>query len=387
MKVFLSYAKEDKEFVLECYEELNRRNFNPWMDEHDLLPGQAWDECIKANMKDTDVVLVFMSSESVSKVGYVQRELKYFADKRKNYPEGFIYLIPIQLDTCKVPDTIASEIQFININRDLTSKEWAKALRSLDLAAKQRNIERINQDSTKPRIELKEISESVKSLTGYEFNGNYPVIKAIHDNFKEINDLIYSIVLNHLIHLRHRFFEKPLDIERENNEPMYIDMYDISITADIGYVRNNFVSFIFTNYYYTGGAHGNHTFLTKNFYVRDGKATLITYHSLFHTDSILDVQTFIKSYCHDDLLAQIAYRSESEDFDKDWVKTGTEEIDTDAILIKEDCLEIFFAPYSVTAYAFGDFKVEIPFYKLSKYLDKNPNGFYSQLTAYEDDKI
>ena len=173
MKVFLSYAKEDKDFVLECYEELKRKNFNPWMDEHDLLPGQAWDECIKANMGDTDVVLVFMSSESVSKIGYVQRELKYFADKRKNYPEGFIYLIPIQLDTCKVPDTIASEIQFININRDLTSKEWAKALRSLDLAAKQRNIERINEDSTKPRIELKEISESFYKL---------------HDSIEDIQD-------------------------------------------------------------------------------------------------------------------------------------------------------------------------------------------------------
>lgn len=195
MKVFLSYAKEDKEFILECYEELKRKNFNPWMDEHDLLPGQAWDECIKANMKDTDVVLVFMSSDSVSKIGYVQRELKYFADKRKDYPEGSIYLIPIQLDKCKVPDTIASEIQFININRDLNSKEWAKVLRSLDLAAKQRNIEKINEDSTKPRIDLKEISESVRSLTGYDFNGNYPVIKAAHDNFKEINDFTYSIVL------------------------------------------------------------------------------------------------------------------------------------------------------------------------------------------------
>ncbi|MGQ8974840.1 DUF3298 domain-containing protein [Acinetobacter schindleri] len=51
--------------------------------------------------------------------------------------------------------------------------------------------------------------------------------------------------------------------------------------------------------------------------------------------------------------------------------------------MKEHGLEIFFAPYTVTAYAFGDFKVEIPFYKLSKYLDKRPNSFYSLLTAYE----
>jgi len=387
MKVFLSYAKEDKEFVLECYEELNRKNFNPWMDEHDLLPGQAWDECIKANMKDTDVVLAFMSSDSVSKIGYVQRELKYFADQRKNYPEGFIYLVPIQLDKCKVPDTIASEIQFININRDLKTKEWTQVLRSLDLAAKQRNIEKINEDSTKPKIELKEISESNTSLTGYEFNSNYPIIKAIQDNFREVNELTHSIVLDHLTHLRQRFFEKPLDIERENNEPTYMDIYDVSITADIGYIRNNFVSFIYTNYYYTGGAHGNHHFFTKNFYVKDGKAIFLTYSSLFLDDSILDAETFIKSYCHDDLLAQIAYRSESDDCDKDWVKAGTEQVDANVVLIKEHCLEILFAPYSVTAYAFGDFKVEVPFYKLSKYLDKSPNSFYSKLTAYEYENI
>lgn len=383
MKVFLSYAKEDKDFVLECYEELKRKNFNPWMDEHDLLPGQAWDECIKANMQDTDVVLVFMSSDSVSKIGYVQRELKYFADKRKDYPEGFIYLIPIQLDKCQVPNTIASEIQFININRDLQSQEWTKVLRSLDLASKQRNIERINEDSTKPKIKLKEISESVKSFTGYEFNSNYPVIKAAHDNFKEVNDLIYSIVLEQLIHLRQRFFEEPLEIERENNEPTFQDIYDTLINADIGYVRNNFVSFVFTNYFYTGGVHGNHHFFTRNFYVKNGKAILINYNLLFHSENILEAETFIKSYCYEDLLAQIAYRSESGDFDKDWVKQGSEQITSDIILIKEHGLEIFFSPYTVTAYAFGDFKVEIPFYKLSKYLDKRPNSFYSLLTAYE----
>lgn len=383
MKVFLSYAKEDKDFVLECYEELKRKNFNPWMDEHDLLPGQAWDECIKANMQDTDVVLVFMSSDSVSKVGYVQRELKYFVDKRKDYPEGFIYLIPIQLDKCQVPNTIASEIQFININRDLQSQEWTKVLRSLDLASKQRNIERINEDSTKPRIELKEISESVTSFTGYEFNSNYPVIKAAHDNFKEVNELIYSVVIDQLIHLRQRFFEEPLEIERENNEPTFRDIYDTLINADIGYVRNNFVSFIFTNYFYTGGAHGNHHFFTRNFYVNNGKAILINYNLLFHSENILEAEAFIKSYCYEDLLAQIAYRSEFDDFDKEWVKQGSEQIDSNTILIKEYGLEIFFAPYTVTAYAFGDFKVEIPFYKLSKYLDKRPNSFYSLLTAYE----
>lgn len=385
MKVFLSYAKEDKEFVLECYEELKRKNFEPWMDEHDLLPGQAWDECLKANMKDTDVVLAFMSSKSVSKIGYVQRELKYFADKRKDFPEGFIYLIPIQLDQCEVPTSIASEIQFININKNLNSKEWDKVLRSLGLASQQRNIEQINENTNKPRVELLEISESVKSLTGYEFNSSYPSIKSDNNNFNEVNLLISSLIINNLVHIRQRFFEKPLEIERENNEPTYIDIYDFSLTTNIGYIRNNFVSIVFTEYQYTGGIHGNHVFFTKNFYVNNGKAIAITHLQLFNEELVEEANQFIKIYCKEDLLAQITYRVESEDFDKDWVNSGTEQIDAENILIKENCLEIYFAPYSVTAYAFGDFKVEIPFYKLSKYLNKSQSSLYSMITAYEDE--
>lgn len=385
MKVFLSYAKEDKEFVLECYEELKRKNFEPWMDEHDLLPGQAWDECLKANMKDTDVVIAFMSSKSVSKIGYVQRELKYFADRRKDFPEGFIYLIPIQLDQCEVPTPIASEIQFININKNLNSKEWDKVLRSLGLASQQRNIEQINENTNKPRVELLEISESVKSLTGYEFNSSYPSIKSDNNNFNEVNLLISSLIINNLVHIRQRFFDKPLEIERENNEPTYMDIYDFSLTTNIGYIRNNFVSIVFTEYQYTGGIHGNHVFFTKNFYVNNGKAIAITHLQLFNEELVEEANQFIKIYCKEDLLAQITYRVESEDFDKDWVNSGTEQIDTENILIKENCLEIYFAPYSVTAYAFGDFKVEIPFYKLSKYLNKSQSSLYSMITAHEDE--
>ena len=387
MKVFLSYAKEDKEFVSECYEELKRKNFNPWMDEHDLLPGQAWDECLKVNMKDTDIVLVFMSSDSVSKVGYVQRELKYFVDKRKDFPEGFIYLIPIQLDKCDVPNAIASEIQFININRDLHSKEWTKVLRSLDLAAQQRNIERINEDITKPRIELKEISESIRSLTGYEFNSSYPIIKSLNDNFKEVNELTHALTLGRLTHLRQRIFEKPLDIERENEEPTYMDIYDISLTGNIGYIRNNFVSIIFTHYFYTGGAHGNHEFIINNFYINEGKAISTTYHQILYENMLTEANEFIQSYCYQDLLAQISHRSESDDYDKEWVKKGSEQINSNNIIINENSLEIFFAPYSVTAYAFGDFKVEIPFYKLSKYLDRTKDSLFSKITSFEDTSI
>ncbi len=383
MKVFLSYAKEDKDFILECYEELKRKNFDPWMDEHDLLPGQAWDECLKANMKDTDIVLIFMSSDSVSKIGYVQREWKYFIDKRKEFPENFIYLIPIQLDTCTVPQFISSEIQFINIYRDLTGKAWSKVLRSLELAAQQRNIDQINKDITKPKVELREISEKLESLNGYEFNSSYPVVKSANDSFKETNELIYAEVLTKLSLLRSRCFEKPLDIERPDNLPTYQDIFDVSLSGDIGYIRSNFISLVFTHYAYTGGAHGNHCFSCHHYFIKDNKSILVNPLQIFNEDLLNEAQEYIKDYCVNDLIAQISYRAESDDINEEWIKDGCEAIDSTNILIKENRLEIYFAPYSVTAYAFGDFIVDIPFYRLTKFFNKEKDNLFSLIQIDE----
>lgn len=376
MKVFLSYAKEDKDFILECYEELKRKNFEPWMDEHDLLPGQAWDDCLKANMKDTDIVLIFMSSDSVSKIGYVQREWKYFIDKRKEFPENFIYLIPIQLDTCTVPQFISSEIQFINIHRDLTGKAWSKVLRSLELAAQQRNINQINKDITKPKVELREISEKFESLNGYEFNSSYPVIKSANDSFKEANELIYAEVLRELTLLRSRYFEKPLDIERPDNLPTYQDIFDLSLSGDIGYIRSNFISLVFTHYAYTGGAHGNHYFSCHHYFIKDSKAISINPLQIFNEDLCNEAQEYIKNYCINDLTAQISYRTENDEVDQEWIKEGCQSIDSTHILIKENSLEIYFAPYSVSAYAFGDFIVHIPFHHLTQFFNRDQGSLF-----------
>lgn len=384
MKVFLSYAKEDKDFILECYEELKRKRFDPWMDEHDLLPGQAWDNCLKSNMKTTDVVLIFMSSKSVSKIGYVQKELNYFVDKRREFPENFIYLIPVQLDQCIVPESISNEIQFINIDSDLTGKEWDKVLRSLELAAEQRNINRINEDkSIGVRVDIKELSEKVLSLTGYEFSGTYPIVTDSLNNFKEVNKLNEISILSELASIRKRLFEQPLDIERENGEPTYADIYDISINGNVGYLKEDFISIIYTHYLYSGGAHGNHIFFSKNYYINCGKAVLVDPLSIFTDESLLETTKFIENYCYEDICQQITFRAEIDACDKNWIREGCAEIEnkSDIILLKDSSLEIYFAPYSVSAFAFGDFIVQIPYYKLSKWLNKKSDSLYSKLTS------
>jgi hypothetical protein len=102
-RIFLCHASEDKAQVREVYQQLKALGFVPWLDVMDILPGQDWDYVIERALETADFVLVFLSTRSVEKVGYVQREFRralYHAEQR---PEGFIHTIPVKLDDCVVP--------------------------------------------------------------------------------------------------------------------------------------------------------------------------------------------------------------------------------------------------------------------------------------------
>jgi hypothetical protein len=84
-RIFLCHASEDKAPVREVYRRLRAINgFEPWLDEKKLLPGQKWDDEIKRALKTSDFILVFLSHSSVTKRGYVQREMKLALDAGYN---------------------------------------------------------------------------------------------------------------------------------------------------------------------------------------------------------------------------------------------------------------------------------------------------------------
>ena len=101
--VFLSHAKEDVEFVSELSERLLQDGIITWFDEKDLLPGDDWKLEIEKGIDRSDYILVFLSSSSVNKEGYFQKELKTVLERRELKPEGARYIIPILIDDCEPP--------------------------------------------------------------------------------------------------------------------------------------------------------------------------------------------------------------------------------------------------------------------------------------------
>jgi hypothetical protein len=79
------------------------------MDTHDLVPGQDWKLEIHKNIMSCDYFIACLSINSVSKKGYVQKELKEAISVLDQVPEGQIYIIPIRLDDTPVPESLADK--------------------------------------------------------------------------------------------------------------------------------------------------------------------------------------------------------------------------------------------------------------------------------------
>jgi len=107
LNVFLCHAKDDKSQVSNLYSRLRDKGFTPWFDEESLLPGQDWDLVIQRQIKQSDVVIVCLSSRAVSKRGYVQKEIKQALKVADEQPEGMIFIIPVRFDDCIVPDSLS----------------------------------------------------------------------------------------------------------------------------------------------------------------------------------------------------------------------------------------------------------------------------------------
>jgi SOS-response transcriptional repressor LexA len=147
LKVFLCHSKDDKAKVKKLYRRLVADNFDAWLDEAKLMAGQDWDLEIQKAVRISDAVVVCLSNSSITKEGYIQKEIRVALDVADEKPEGTIFLIPARLEDCSVPNRI-SRFQWI----DLFQKAgYSKLRESLHLRMKDLNI-RFDSNEVLPKI-------------------------------------------------------------------------------------------------------------------------------------------------------------------------------------------------------------------------------------------
>ena len=131
LKVFLCHASGDKPPVRDLYKRLTAEGVDAWLDKEKLLPGQDWRLEIPRAVQEADVVVVCLSNKSVTKEGYVQKEIKFALDSAEEKPEGAIFLIPARLEDCVVPERL-SRWQWVDLYEE---NGFIQLLRSLKLRA------------------------------------------------------------------------------------------------------------------------------------------------------------------------------------------------------------------------------------------------------------
>ena len=142
VRVFLCHASNDKPSVRRLYKKLSEENIDVWFDEQRLLPGQDWDMEIQKAVRASDVVIICLSENSVTKEGYVQKEIKIALDVADEKPDGTIFIIPVRLEECNVPDRI-KRWQWIDLFSHITNIDntnYRKLIKSLEVRSNQINL-------------------------------------------------------------------------------------------------------------------------------------------------------------------------------------------------------------------------------------------------------
>lgn len=109
LRVFLSYASEDREPVSALADRLRKKPWlHVWLDQQQLEVGVDFRSKIEATLRSSDAVIVCFSKRLARKISFVQRELKWAIDAAKERPAGIRFIFPVKLEPCDIPSDFAA---------------------------------------------------------------------------------------------------------------------------------------------------------------------------------------------------------------------------------------------------------------------------------------
>lgn len=132
LRVFLCHASQDKPVARELYHQLLAEGWiDPWLDEEKLLPGQDWEIEIEKAVEVADAVIVCLSHVSVTKDGYIQKELRFALDSALTKPLHTSFVIPLRLDSSAVPRQLSGWQWLSYFPENTRKKAYQKLLAAL----------------------------------------------------------------------------------------------------------------------------------------------------------------------------------------------------------------------------------------------------------------
>lgn len=184
LKIFISYASGDRAKAQELHAYLVSQGTDPWLDTENLLPGQDWKMEISRALDETDLILLCLSKTSVTREGYVQKEMRLALDRALEIPPGEIFLIPARFEEVELPYSLR-DFQSVDL---YTESGMKKLLKSLSLRADKVGAVPLVEDG-KPAPKIKKERSSAKEEPVTK-NSSQKVEIHIHGNVTGSNLII-----------------------------------------------------------------------------------------------------------------------------------------------------------------------------------------------------
>lgn len=371
---FISYAKEDREQALVCYEKLAREGVSPWMDVKELLPGQNWEAEIERALSNANLIVLLLSPRSVSKRGFVQREANEAIARLKYKLPTDIYVIPLLIEPCEVPDFIGSKLQYVDLS---TPNAWNLVQMSLRVASEQQSVQ-LTHGTVHGRFTVFEkfYREDWSGLPGHDIDVVYPRFESSGTSSiaAELSSYFEGRASKVLFNSRQKPWEQSPDLyEGRNAESASNGRWD---TFGIAHASAKILSVSYlVGWYGAGAAHPNSHFETYCFALL-GKAYPLTLEDFFTQaeGAIAEISRLCIA-----ALARESWSRTGQKPDESQLKWFAEGAGANienfrAFTVHADRFTFLFAPYQVAAYAFGSFSIDVPFYDVLDYLQ--PDGPY-----------
>ncbi len=366
MKIFVGYAKEDKEVALEIVGFLEALGLEVWFDKKSLVAGDDWDVERLAAQQSADMVIHICSEQILSRVGVVNREIRETMRLAEDKPFGSNFAIFVRVGGVRLPSV------FLRYHYIDFEGEWQQALAAAvgkkasqvqqpsrsQVAFKRDNVSVTNGISTHLIEEKEETYELSIEYLEFDLKERYWKLVSSHIEAKVL-DQYYS------------FKADASAIDEEERSHEFFLPWAFQVTTEEFFRSGEFVSIRYFIYMDFGGAHGNHRTVTSNFFT--SAFGQIEIRDLLENDD--ERARKLLSYC---LKVVEAGLEEPQD----WL------IDTDDIQQVWAALEDFnfdsrgltfnFSPYVILPYATGDKEAHMPWSVTSGHVaEKFLNCWYS----------
>lgn len=359
MLIFVSYASPDRDRVMPLVNALLARGLDVWMDSLRLKPGQDWRFEIELAMDKAEIVLAFISKNSVDRRGFVQRELRNAIDKAQEKLAEDIFLVPVLLDADLDLHPSLKRLHYVSAFDHDALQRISDAI---DYQAQRLGRSRSHVQETKGiRWTKHAITEKWEGFPGFSVAIQYHEFQS--DSYPSIIQVTECIKGHYLLSL----FEGRRNIIHQM--PDLFSMDDVPFrrtnTYDAVCLEPNVIGHILSiqyriHWYGAGAAHPNMHFETFNFVLEpltriDSLAGMCADPARAH----LEVREIVRQK-----LYEICAQPDQDNMvlAQDWINRGTESPrDLNTFWFTPDGVEFLFAPYQIASYAHGPHTVLIPY--------------------------